>query len=42
LPRAVILADSAPPLGPFVMDDPERAVSISAASSYKPLAGARA
>ena len=43
LPRAVILADLAPPLGPFVMDDTERAVAISvAAPSYQPLAGVRA
>ena len=45
LPRAVILADSAPPLGPFVIDDPERAVPISASAAsplYEPLAGARA
>ncbi|MGO8720226.1 MAG: glycosyltransferase family 2 protein [Acidobacteriaceae bacterium] len=34
LPRAVILADFAPPCGPFVVDDPERTVSISAAASW--------
>lgn len=43
LPRAVILADLAPPLGPFVMDDTERAVAISANTrSYQPLASLRA
>jgi polyisoprenyl-phosphate glycosyltransferase len=43
LPRAVILADSAPPLGPFVIDDTNRAVPVSAAApSYQPLAGVRA
>jgi dolichol-phosphate mannosyltransferase len=43
LSRAVILADSAPPLGPFVIDNPESAIPISAAPpSYQPFAGVRA
>jgi hypothetical protein len=40
LPRTVILADSTPPLCPFVIDDAERAVSISTSSpSHQPLVG---
>lgn len=43
LPRAVVLADLAPPPGPFVVDNAERVVSVSAASpSYNALAGVRA
>ena len=42
-PRAVILVDSALPLGPFVVEDPERALVVSPISpSYQPLAGVRA
>ncbi len=43
LSRAVILADSAPPLGPFVVDNTEPAIPIAAASSsYQPFVGVRA
>ncbi len=45
LPRAVILADFASPLGPFVIEDTERTVPISASTAsplYEPRAGARA
>jgi len=38
LPRAIILADSAPQLGPFVVDSPE-AATPPASPSYQPLAG---
>lgn len=39
LPRAVILADSAPPLVPFVVEDTERTVSIAAARRRPGLIG---
>jgi glycosyltransferase involved in cell wall biosynthesis len=43
LPRAIILADFALPLGSLVMEDTERTVPLPAAApSYRPLAGARA
>jgi dolichol-phosphate mannosyltransferase len=42
LPRAVILADPVPPSGPFVIDEPEHPVLVSAASmSRQPFAGVR-
>jgi dolichol-phosphate mannosyltransferase len=42
LPRAIILADYVPRLGSLVSEDTERTVPLSAASSYRPLAGVRA
>ncbi|MES2222303.1 MAG: hypothetical protein V4587_15210, partial [Acidobacteriota bacterium] len=41
LPRAIILSDPAPPLGPFVVENPETVISPSTAA-YQPLTGVRA
>lgn len=43
LPRAIILPEPAPPLGPFVVEDPDRALAGSTATpSYQPRPGVRA